>query len=245
MKNLIVDRTILRSFNVPKFLQPFLHELPEFTRMMTTLEEEEHSAMVAMEGEAIIVAGFRSGVSKIANMISELIKEKLGHFTPLKVPIDRMTGLCLQENTESLNFWALSVNVTCALAIGKMEAKVVLSPTKQTQPDWKDKCQKLLFSYMNSKFQCTIVSYPEEISQEVMTLLVSKKKCINFEMDTDSPATRIVGEKSEVEAVLKKIDNIKSEKEISKTKKMSVRQYDFFTQLVQHTIPVQVEPQGM
>ena len=233
----IAESTSMQPLDIPDLLLPFLSELPEFTSMVTSLEREL-PASITVEGKKVVVAGFRDGVTRSIDNLAAFVKEKMVHFQPLLIPIDPMIALCMQNSLEGLQTCMSGANVTCKLKYSKQQSSVTMYPTKAAKSDWKDKCQSLFTSYIDNEYMGEMIEVPKEAARDVFPVLASAKSKHNFqfEMDDDGECATVAGERRAVKAVITKINNICSQTQTTETKKLSQRDYDYFTQVVQKTL---------
>ena len=228
----ILDYTTVNTFKIPDLLQPFFPELPEFTTIVEHFQGD--SATIAIEGSNIAVTGFRDEVLRAVDMLTAMVKEKVLHFTPVSVEIDPIIAKCVQQNQEDLQFWASSMHVTCKLNVKRGKATVTVSPTTDTQPDWRDGCRQLLLSYLDGEYFKATITFPKEAAEDASDVLVSTKDII-FEMGADGNNATLAGERNAVEGVKQQLHDMCAQKRISQKIKLSDREYDYFTQVVKKT----------
>ena len=223
----IVECTLIRKFNIPDLLKPFFNELPELKRIV----EEEISA-ITVDGNEIVVAGFKDEVSKAVNMLSELVKDKVYHFQPVLIPIDPMIALCVENNIEILQKCVSSIHVTCKVNKKTDDANILMSPTTETMPGWKEEGKRLVLSYIDCEYSKEVVSYAEEATEYIAPVFGSNKNFV-FKVGAEGESATLAGEKSAVEEVKKAINHICSNNKISREIKFLHQEYDFFEQIVQ------------
>ena len=229
----IVDCTLMQPLDVPDLLLPFLSQLPEFTAMVMSLEQDL-SALIRVEEKKIVVAGFKDGVTRATDKLSALVREKMVHFQPVSITIDSMIVLCMQNSQESLQACMSSIHVKCSLKV----STVVICPTKEAKSDWKEKCQSLFSSYVDKEYLKEVIEIPKEAARDVFPVLGAAKTKHNFhfEMDDDGECAMVAGERKAVEVVKRKVHNICSQKQTTETLKLSQRDYDYFTQVAQRNL---------
>ena len=229
----IADCTSMQILKIPQLIQPFFPELSEFTTIVEKFQGEM-SAMIEIEGSDIVVTGFREEVGKAVDMLSVMAKEKVDHFKPVSVQIDHIVARCMQQNQEDLEFWASSLHVVCKLKLQGSKPTVIVSPTRDTQPDWKKHCERLLLSYLDDEYFKETITFPEEAAEDAGDVLVSTKYIV-FEMGADGNNATLAGEKGAVKEVKKQIHDMCAQKQMTRKIELNHRENDFFAQVVQKT----------
>jgi O-acetyl-ADP-ribose deacetylase (regulator of RNase III) len=125
------------------------------------------------------------------------------------------------------------IYVTCKLEYSKQKSTVTMYPTEETKSNWKEECQSLFSSYIDSEYVRETIQAPKEAARDVFRVLASAntKQNLNFEMDDDNECATVAGERSAVEAVKKKIDRIFTQTQTTETRELPQR--DYFAQVVQ------------
>ena len=233
----LIEYTSVAPLQIPDLLQPFLPELPEFSDKVKSLERDV-SVIISIDGNHIVVAGFKDGASQATDALSTFVREKMVHFQPIPIPIDPMIAKCMQENLEALRGCMSSIHVTCTLKQDTNEATVSVSPTKLANSDWKGECKKLLSSYIDKEYLRETIEIPKVAVKEVFQILFSTKTKGHFivESPDDGSSATIAGKRSVVNSVRKRINNICSEMQTSESISFKLREYDFFTQIVQQSL---------
>ena len=233
----ITGTTSRQPVDIPDMLVPVLPQLPEFATMVKSLEREL-PVMVTVEGKSVVVAGFKDGVMHAADNLSAFVKQKMIHFQPVVIPVDPMIALCMQNSQESLQACMSSIHVTYKLECSKHKSTATMYPSRETKSDWKKECQSLFSSYVSKEYSTETIEIPKEAARSVFPILASAKTKHNFhfEMDDDGECATVAGERSSVEAVKKKIDRIFTQTQTTETRKLSQRDYEYFTQVVQKNL---------
>ena len=227
LSNAIVKSTSKKLYEIPVILRPFFPELPEFIR----ITEEEFSAMITVEGNSIVIAGFNDGVSKAWDMVSELVQNKRHHFQPLSIPIDPMIAKCIEYDLENLQSCALSLHVKCSVEKKKNKTTIVVSPTRETEPGWKEKCNEQIKLFIDGEYRNEVVPFAQEAIEDIGKILSLNKDLI-FKGSEDGESAILVGERSAVEEVKKQISSVCSQKQITRLKNLKHEDYDYFEQVV-------------
>jgi poly [ADP-ribose] polymerase 10/14/15 len=233
----ITGTTSRQPLDIPDLLLPVLHQLPEFTAMVRTMEREL-PVMITVEGKSVVVAGFQDGVMHASDNLSAFVKKKMIHFQPVVIPVDPMIALCVHNSQRSLQACMSSIHVTCKLECSKQKSTATMYPSRETKSDWKKECQSLFSSYVSKEYSTETIEIPKEAARSVFPILASAKTKHNFhfEMDDDGECATVAGERSAVEAVKKKIDRIFTQTQTTETRKLSQRDYEYFTQVVQKNL---------
>ena len=233
----ILECTSMESLKIPELLLPVLSELPEFLREVKRLEKET-LAVVSVKEKEIIVAGFKDGVSQVTETLSAFVKVKMSHFQPIQISIDPMIAKCIQENPAGLDACMSSIHVKCTLKTDKTSASVSVSPTRTTESDWKKECKKLLESYIDREYLKEKIEIPKAAANSVFPILVSTQQPgkFDFKPHADGSYAIVAGERSVVETVQENIRSICNQTQTSETIPLNHRDYDFFTQVVQHKL---------
>ena len=227
----IIESTSMQPLDIPDLLSPFLSTLPEFTTMVTSLEREL-PAIIIVKGKNIVIAGFKDGVAHATETLSAFVKEKTTHYQPLSMEIDPMIAKCIPSNLEGLQECMSTIHITCKLA---KSSKVIMHPSKETKPDWKEECRGLFKSYIAKEYPKETIDIPKEIAQDAILVLGEAKSTQNFhyEVHAESACATVAGERNAVETVKRKIFEICSKKQATVIIRLTDREYDFFTQVVQ------------
>ena len=233
----ILECTSVVLLKIPELLFPFLSEFPDFSREVERLEKETF-AMISMKEKEIIVAGFKDGVSQVTETLSALVREKMSHFQPIQISIDPMIAKCIQENPAGLHACMSSIHVKCTLKIDKSSASVSVSLARTTEADWKKECKKLLESYIDREYLRENIEFPKAAASSVFPILASTQKPGNFHFEThiDGSHAIVAGKRSVVETVQAKIRSVCYQTQTSETITLNHRDYNFFTQVVQHKL---------
>ena len=219
---------------IPELLLPFLSELPDFTKEAKRMEKH-NSVQISIEGKQLLVTGFKDGVSTSIDILSAFMKQKALHFQPLHVPIDPLIAKCITSNPAGLHACMANIQVKCEMKTEQSSAIASLSPTKATMSEWKEECQGALTSYIETNYSREEIEVPKPAASEVFRVLLtsSKQNVLQFELCNDGTCANIAGEKNVVEELQASITNICNEYPRTETVKLSGREYDFFTQVVQ------------
>ena len=238
----ITGNTSMQPLDIPDLLLPYISQLSEFTAMVKSLEREL-PVIITVEEKKVIVAGFKYGVTHAADNLSAFVKQKMIHFQPLVIPIDSMIASCMQSGQESLQTCMSSIHVVCKLKYAKQSLSVTMYPTKEAKSDWKEECQIVLSSYIDKEYLKETFKVPKEAARDVFRVLAAAttKQNLTFEMDDDNECATVAGERSVVEAVQIKIDRIFTQTQTMETRKLSKRDYEYFTQVVRKKLKSETE----
>ena len=190
-------------------------------------------------------------VSQATDALLHLVKDKEVHFQPISIPIDVMIADCIEDDKDGLQACVSGIHVTCTLKADKSKSKAVVcvSPTMATPADWKEKCNRSITSYIAKEFVKNQIEIPKEAACEVYPILMSTQTNhdLHFKMTDDGAYAIVAGKREVVETLHGKINHIFSHKQTSDKVKLSKRDYDFFTQVMQPTLPtgitIEVSPE--
>ena len=240
----IVEYTSMEVLKIPDMLHPFLSVIIDEAKRL----EREISAIVWVKDSEIAVAGFKDGVSQATDALSHFVKDKEVHFQPISIPIDVMIADCIEDDKDGLQACVSGIHVTCTLKADKSKSKaaVCVSPTLATPADWKEKCNKSITSYIDKEFVKDQIEIPKEAASEVYPILMPAQTNHNlhFKMTDDGAYAIVAGKREVVETLHGKIKHILSHKQTSDTVKLPKRDYDFFTQVMQPTLPTGITIEG-
>ena len=240
----IVEYTSMEVLKIPNQLHPFLFVIIDQAKRL----EREISAIVCVKDKEIVVAGFKDGVSQATDALSHFVKYKVVHFQPISIPIDVMIADCIKDDKDGLQACVSGIHVTCTLKADKSKSKasVCVSPTLTTPADWKEKCNRSITSYIAKEFVKDQIEIPKEAASEVYPILMSTQKYHNlyFTLTDDGAYAIVAGKREVVETLHGKINHIFSHKQTSDKVKLSKRDYDFFTQVMQPTLPTGITTEG-
>ena len=242
VRRILCESTSMVPLQIPDLLAPFLPELPEFLKEVKKLEKHNF-AKITVQDEQIIVAGFQDGVSQATDALSAFVKEKMTHFQPIQIPVDPMIAKCVYNNLIGLETCMSSIHVNCTLKTDKTTASVSISPTKASESGWKEECKSLLTSYIDRNYLREKIEIPKSAANSVFQILVKTQNQSNFhfELHDDGSHAIVAGEINAVQAVQVQINHICSQQQTSETINLSIREYDFFTQVVQHRIESKIK----
>ena len=238
---LLQGSTSMVPLQIPDLLVPFLPDLPEFLKKVTMLEKQ-NPAKITVQGKQIVVAGFQDGVTQATDALSAFVKEKMIHFQPIQIPVDPMIAKCVHNNLTGLQACMSSIYVNCTLKTDKSTASVSISPTKASESGWKEGCKSLLTSYIDENYLREKIEIPKSAANSVFQILVKTQNQSNFHFDMhdDGSHAIVAGERNAVQAAQAQITHICSQQQTSETIDLSIQEYDFFTQIVQHRIESKV-----
>ena len=232
------ESTSMVPLHIPDLLAPFLTELPDFLKEVKKLEKQYH-AKITIQDKQIVVAGFQDGVSQSTEALSAFVNEKKTHFQEIQIQVDPMIAKCMNTNPTGLETCMSSIHVNCTLKTDKTTASVSISPTKASESGWKEECKSLLTSYIDENYLREKIEIPKSAAQSVFQVLTKTQNRSNFyfELHDDGSHAVVAGERNAVQAVQAQINHICRKQQ---TIVLTIREYDFFTQIVRHRIESKV-----
>ena len=159
------------------------------------------NAMISVAGKEIVIVGFNEGVEQARGTLSSFVQLKNAHFKKMEEQIDPLIAKCMHGDVAGLQNCMASMSVTCT--IDATTASVTITPTKETEHDWREKCKDLLTAYIEKCYLKADIEIPKAASTEIFQILHStgNQSTFHFELHNHSSHAIVAGEKSIVHSV--------------------------------------------